>query len=181
MRSRGQFPPDGVLVLAPFPYGIGHRDRLEQPRGVRVRRGSVNLLPGPDLDQLPEVHHPDAVRQVPHHRQVMRDQDIREVPFGLQLPHQVEHLRLDRHVERGDRLVGHDELRFQDQRPGEADPLSLPTRELVGVEGHSGLRQPDVGEQGADPGALLGPRSEVLRCQRLPDGVATLARGSRDA
>ena len=45
---------------------------------------------------------------------------------------QVDHLRLDRHVERGDRLVGHEQLGVQGQGPGDADALALAAGELVG-------------------------------------------------
>ena len=42
-------------------------------------------------------------------------------------------LRLDRDVERRDRLVGDDELRLQDERARDADALALAARELVRV------------------------------------------------
>ena len=46
---------------------------------------------------------------------------------------QVEDLRLDRDVERRDRLVGDDQLRLQRQRARDADALALAARELVRV------------------------------------------------
>ena len=41
----------------------------------------------------------------------MRDEKVREILFRLELVHQVEHLRADGNVQRGDRLVRHDQLR----------------------------------------------------------------------
>ena len=46
---------------------------------------------------------------------------------------QVEHLGLDRHVERRHWLVGDDEARVGDDRASDADPLTLATGELVRV------------------------------------------------
>ena len=51
----------------------------------------------------------------------------------LSLARSVDHLRLNRDVQRGDRLVGDDQLRLQRQRAGDGDPLALAAGELVGV------------------------------------------------
>ena len=50
-----------------------------------------------------------------------------------QVAEQVHHLRLDRDVEGGDRLVGDDQLRLHGERPGDADALALAAGELVRV------------------------------------------------
>ena len=52
---------------------------------------------------------------------------------ALQVAQQVQHLRLDRDVERRDRLVGDQQLRFQRERARDADALALPAGELVRV------------------------------------------------
>src|SRR5205814_9290582 len=70
---------------------------------------------------------------VPYHRQVVRDDQVGQTQLALQVVEQVDDLRLDRHVQRGDRLVGDDQLRPQGQGPGDPDPLPLATRELVRV------------------------------------------------
>ena len=57
----------------------------------------------------------------------------RQPELALQVAQQVEDLRLDRHVERGDRLVGHDQLRLERERAGHADALPLAAGELVRV------------------------------------------------
>ena len=49
----------------------------------------------------------------------------------LQVLDQIEHLRLHRHVERRDRLVGDDEVRLDGERAGDADALALAAGELV--------------------------------------------------
>jgi hypothetical protein len=64
---------------------------------------------------------------------------------SLERPHQVEDLRLDRHVERRRRLVGDQELRVARQRHGDHDALAHPARHLVGVvlDALPGLGDPD--------------------------------------
>ena len=51
----------------------------------------------------------------------------------LEVLEQVHDLRLDRDVERRDRLVADEEVRVQRERPGEPDALALAARELVRV------------------------------------------------
>jgi hypothetical protein len=63
-----------------------------------------------DLDQLAEIHDRDAVADVLHHREVVGDEEIGEAEALLQVLQQVDDLRLDRHVERGDRLVADDQV-----------------------------------------------------------------------
>ena len=62
----------------------------------------------------------------------------------FQVLEEVEDLGLHRHVEGGDDLVAHQQLRLEDQGPGDADALALAARELaraarpvdVGVDAH---------------------------------------------
>ena len=63
----------------------------------------------------------------------MGDEDERQAELALQVAQQVEDLRLDRDVERGDRLVGDDQLGLQRDRAGDADALALAAGELVRV------------------------------------------------
>ncbi len=54
---------------------------------------------------------PGLVGDVPHDLQVVRDEKVGDAHFLLQVHQQVEHLRLDRDVERRHRLVGDDQPR----------------------------------------------------------------------
>ena len=51
----------------------------------------------------------------------------------LQIDEQVDDLRLDRDVERGERLVGDDEARLDGERARDADALALAAGELVRI------------------------------------------------
>jgi hypothetical protein len=51
----------------------------------------------------------------------------------LQLPHQLQDLRLDRHIDRGRRRVGDQQVRLVGQRHRDHHPLALAAGELVRV------------------------------------------------
>ena len=93
---------------------------------------------------MSEVHDGDAVGDLADHRQVVRDEDVRQVEVALQVAQEVEHLRLDRDVERRDRLVADDQLRRERERTRDADPLALAARELVRVAVVVLRAQPDA-------------------------------------
>ena len=74
--------------------------------GVAVERVALG-----HLDDLAQVHHGDPVGHVLHDRQVVRDEQVRELELLLQVVEEVQDLRLDRDVERRDGFVAHDQLR----------------------------------------------------------------------
>ena len=86
----------------------------------------------------------------------MGDEEVGQAELLLQVFQQVDDLRLNRHVERRDRLVGDDEVRVRRERAGDADALALAAGELVRVA---------VGEV----------RVETDRLQQLLDALVALA------
>ena len=89
-----------------------------------ARRGEQRA-PVSQLDQPAQVHHAHLVGDMPHHRQVMRDEQIGQPALALQVLHDVEHLGLHRDVERRGRLVTDQELGLGRQRAGDRDALAL--------------------------------------------------------
>jgi hypothetical protein len=86
---------------------------------------------------------------------------------------QVDDLGLDRHVERADRLVAHDELGLHREGARDADALPLATGELVRVAVHRVRPHPDLLEQLDDARLLVGPRlGELVDADRLADDLA---------
>ena len=77
---------------------------------------AVELVGVGQLDDLAEVHHRHAVAHVRTTERSWAMKISVRPEVALQVAQQVEDLRLDRHVERGDRLVGHDQLRLQRER-----------------------------------------------------------------
>ena len=96
---------------------------------------------GASSTMRPEVHDADAIGDVMHHREVVRDEEIGEAELALQVAHQVQHLRLHRHVERGRRLVADEERRVGRQRARDRDALPLAAGELVRIFARRRRRQ----------------------------------------
>src|SRR5699024_8848973 len=96
----------------------------------------IDLLFAADLDDLAQVHHADSIGDVPYHREIVRDEDIRQVEIILQLSQQVHDLRLHGYVQRRNRLITDDDFGTQRQPPGNADTLPLTAGELVRVPVH---------------------------------------------
>ena len=119
-------------------FGIGHPHFLEQGR----RRRALHHAPG--------IHDRDLVGAAGDDAEIMGDQDHRHVPAALLARQQIENLRLDRHVERGGRLVRDQQFRFAGQRDRNRDPLPHAAGELMRV-----LHQPLLGRGNADRGEQL--------------------------
>ena len=150
---------------------------------VGVARRAVDLLGVGDLHDAAEVHDGDAVGDVAHHGQVVRDEDVRQPELVLQVLQQVDHLRLDGHVERGHRLVADDQLGPQGDGPGDADALSLSPGELVGVAVEVLGVEADAGHQVLDLGLDATRRLDALHLERrgddATDGVPRVERRVR--
>ena len=74
----------------------------------------------------------------------MRDEQVREAFAFLQILHQIDDLRLNGDIERGDRFIRHDEGRLDRDRPRDADALALPAGKLARLAVHVGGRQPNL-------------------------------------
>ena len=96
------------------------------------------------LDALTAVHDQDVVGQLRHHAEVVRDDDERRVELRLQVPHQVEDLRLHGHVEGGGRLVRDQQLGVARQRHRDHRALPHAAGELVRVVVDPPLRPRDA-------------------------------------
>jgi len=99
------------------------------------------------LDELALVHHRDPVADMADDVEVVRHEKVGDPRVGLDLQEQVQHAGLGREVERADRLVTDDELRFQRQGARDGDALALPTRELARQATHGVPRQVHPVEQ----------------------------------
>ncbi len=133
------------------------------------------------LDQLAKVHHRDAVRDVPHHRQIVRYEQVGDAEALLQILQQVHHLRADRHIQRGHRFVRHDQPRLGRQRAGDRDALTLAAGEFKRAAAQMHRIQPNQAQQFDHPFAALRPVGiQAIDVERLGDDVLdTLARAER--
>ena len=152
---------------------IGHRHRQQQRLGVGMQRLREQRALVGVFDDAAEIHHRDAVADVLDHREIVGDEQIGEPELALQVHQQIEHLRLDRDVERGHRLVADDQLRLQRERAGDADALALAAGELVRIVVHLRRPQADLLEQLGDRACSpRAPRGDAVHAQRLADDVA---------
>ena len=133
--------------------GSGSGNRGQQRDGVGMARGGEQRLGRPRLDDAAQVHHGHPVRDLPDHREVVRDEEVGEPAIALQVGEQVEHLRLDRHVERRDRLVADDEARARPRAPARCRCAAAARRR---TRAGSAARMPD--------------RARPPRAARRPDG-----------
>src|SRR5689334_22307376 len=62
------------------------------------------------LDDLPSMHDRDLIADLAGHAQIVRDEDHRYAGLPLNLVQQLQDLRLDRYVERGNRFVRDQQL-----------------------------------------------------------------------
>lgn len=75
----------------------------------------------------------DLVAHFGHNAKIVRNEDGRGVELRLELSHELEHLRLNRHVERGCGLVGDEKLGAAGQGNGDDHALLHATGELVRI------------------------------------------------
>src|SRR2546426_6130509 len=149
--SRGQVREIGWLtrdriqgLLAPE-----LRHRAEQGSRVRVL-GVVEELPHRRLlDDLAGIHDGDPVTHLRHDAQVVRHEDQRNAGLPLDVPEEVEILRLDGDVEIRRGLVGNDDPRPAGEGDRADDALAHAAAHLVGILAHPplGRRDPHGAEE----------------------------------
>ena len=107
---------------------VDPRDRAEQSPRVGVLGLVEDLLEGADLDHPPAVHDEHPVGDLGDDAEVVGDQDRRDVLLAVELLDQPQDLRLDRHVERGRRLVGDQDLAARARAPSRSSPAGASRR-----------------------------------------------------
>ena len=160
-------------VAEPTPAGRRRRHGPQQLPGVLVARVAEHLGGRPRLDQDAVAHHQDAVGDPRDDGQVVGDEQQRR-PGVAPLREEVEDLRLHRHVERGGRLVGDEQVGLPGDGGRNQRPLPQPARELVRilVGAHGGVGEADEFQAGQDPVADLVTGHQTMRPHDLGDLLA---------
>jgi len=127
----------------------------------------------PALDDAPLAHDDHLLGQLPHDREVVADQQVADAGRVPDVGEQVQHLRLDRHVERGDRLIEDQQLRLGGERPGDRHPLPLPAGQRPGRGG------PLPSVEADEPGQFRHPLPAPLRRPAVVDAQHLVDRGFR--
>src|SRR5205823_11280269 len=86
-----------------------------------------------DLDDAPAAHDRDSVGDIVDDGQVVRDEEVSQAKLFLKIHQQVQDLRLDRHIEGGDRFIADHQLGPQSKSAGDADALALSTGKAVRI------------------------------------------------
>ena len=71
-----------------------------------------DLVTRADLHKTAKIHHTDIMADAFNYGHVMADEQIGQAKFNLQFHHQVQHLGLDRNIQRADSLVSDDCLLY---------------------------------------------------------------------
>ena len=141
----------------------GSRHARAQPFRVVVLRVVEDARRRPLLDHDAAVQHDRVVGELAHHREVVADQHVGHAGRVADVGEQVQHLRLDRHVERGDRLVEDQHPRLGGQRARDRDPLALPAGQRPRQRAGLPLVEADQLGQLLDPGPRCGLRPAVVQ------------------
>src|SRR5262249_28050962 len=112
---------------------IGNGYGGEQRRGVGVQRIAIDRVPVRYLHDLAKVHHGNPRRDMAHHAQVVRDEQICQAHLLLQPRHEIEDLGANRHIQGAHWLIGDDEFRLCADGAGDGDALPLAAAEFMGI------------------------------------------------
>ncbi len=140
---------------------------------------------GAAFDDAAGIHHIDPGGVAGDHPEIVRDDDQRDAEPAGQLLHQLEDLRLDRHVERRRRLVGDDQLGVAGQCDRDHDALAHAARELMRILFQAALGVGDADQAQQLDRAALRSRdiAAAMLLDRLgdlpPDGQDRVQRGHR--
>ena len=126
------------------------RHRGQQRLRVGVARDGQQRRRVALLDDATVLHHGDVVGQVLDDAEVVSDEEVGDAELRLQVPQQVQDLRLHRDVEGGGGLVADDQARFDRERARDGQALALAAGKLVRVTRQRVLPQPDAIHQRPD-------------------------------
>ena len=174
----GGQPPAVRLAVEP-------RRGIQQRPGIGVLRVAQQVLGRAFLHHLAGIHHQHAGADIGDDAEIVADQDHRGAEIGVQPAQQVEDLRLDRHVQRGGRLIGDQQRRLVGEAHRQHHALPHAAGVLVRVAAHRALRRGDAhpAEQ-RDRARPCGLRREAAmrghRLDQLPgDAQHRVQRGHR--
>jgi hypothetical protein len=153
------------------------RARFEKGLRVRVPWTLEDLRGRAIFDDGAVVHDSDPFADLADDLEVVGDEDHRELVSLSQLGDQIEDLRLDRHVERGDGLIEDQQTRPGCERSGDCDALPFATRECTRELICGGRRQTHLIEKLGDAFSLIGFATDGVGDEGLGDDGADTKAG----
>jgi hypothetical protein len=101
--------------------------------------------------------------------QTMRDEEVGQAKFLLQILHEIDYLGLNRDVERRDWLIGYDQVGPQRECPGNANPLALSAAKFMRIPARVVGFESDNAQQLSHLLAKLRAARDAMNYQRLAD------------
>ena len=135
--------------------GVHRRHRGDERSGVGVRRPGDQRVDVELLDDSTRVHDEYAAAQLRDDGDVVRDENGGRAARDADFTQEAQNLLLHRHVERGRRLVGHDQLRLRHKPHRDHRALAHAAGELVRILTNTRLRVPDPDRTQPVDGAIL--------------------------
>ena len=129
------------------------------------------LFGGRGLHHAAQVHDHHTVGQMPHHAQIMADEQIGEIQFFSQRDEQVQYLRLDGYIECRNRFIADQEIGFHGERARDADTCALATGELMGEAARQRRIKPDALHHLGNVGRFVFAADQSVHHGRLADDV----------
>ena len=134
-----------------------------------MERTGEQIACGAALAQTSGIHHGNRIAGLCDDAEIMRDQDNGQAAPVAQIEKEAEDLRLHRHIERGRRLIGDEEIRLAGKRQRDHRALAHAAGELmrkvigatVGIGNADLLQEIDGGAPGL-PGIGAAMKSHAL-------------------
>ena len=142
-----------------------------QSARIGMLRGRVDRVLFGNFHNFAKIHHRDTVRDMPHHRKIMSDEQIGQPHIALQILQQIDDLRLDGNIKRRDRLITHNKARAQDQRTRNADALTLAARKFMRKAIQRAAWQANTVQHFSDLLACLGAGFSAMDHHRFSDDI----------
>src|SRR5471032_1487691 len=120
---------EGQRNLCPREFGDGG----EKFPGVIAGGSTEHLLNGANFKELAGAHDRDASGNLRHNRQAVRNKNAGEMKFTLEFLQQQENLSAHGDIQSGDRLIGDDQARLQNERASNSNTLALAAGKFVRI------------------------------------------------
>ncbi len=130
-----------------------------------------HLLRRSDFHHSAEIHHADPVGDMAHQMQSVADEQIGQSQPLFQILQQIDHLRLDRHIQGRYRLVRNDKPWMQRNRAGDRHALALSSRQRMRIARLPRRIEADLLQQIPHPGTPFGCAQAFMHHKRLADDL----------
>ena len=113
--------------------GFACWNSIDQVSGIIRDRAGVHVVRKPHFFDLTLSHHHHSVTHEANHRQIMGNEYIGQVVFGLQFVQQIQDLCLYAYIQCGHRFIANNEPGFKGYCSCNTYPLSLAAAEFMRI------------------------------------------------